>query len=173
MAIQPIVLYPDPFLRVSCKEVSEITAEVKALLDSMVETMYDAPGIGLAAPQIGSDLRVIVIDLNGPDDPENPPQLLRLLNPRIVHTEGEMESEEGCLSIPEIRETVKRAARIVVEAVDEEGKERTIEATGLLSACFQHEIDHLNGVLFIDHLSRVRRELIKSKLKRLTGRSEK
>jgi peptide deformylase len=168
MTTQPILIYPDPFLRTECREVTEITPAVTELLDTMVQTMYDAPGIGLAAPQIGSDLRAIVIDLYGPDNPEHPAELLRLLNPIIVRTEGEMESEEGCLSIPDVRETVKRAAKIWVKAVDEGGKEVEFEATGLLSACFQHEIDHLNGVLFIDRLSRIRRELVKSKLKRLT-----
>lgn len=191
MAIRDIVLYPSPGLREKCAPVEEITDEIRALLDDMAETMYHAPGIGLAAPQVGVQQRVIVIDVGGregepleddeesggeeavevaaPPTGESPATLLKLINPEITHAEGSVSSEEGCLSIPGIRESIKRAERVVVEALDEVGEKRVIDAQGLLAICLQHEIDHLNGVLFIDHLSRIKRQLLKSKLKKTQG----
>jgi peptide deformylase len=161
------MLYPDHFLLKKSRRVQEVTGEIRTLLEDMSETMYAAPGIGLAAPQVGVDLRAIVIDVNENTDPASPRVLYKLLNPEIVGKSGSTDSEEGCLSIPEVRDTVKRAAEVVVEALDERGEPVTLEASGLLAVCLQHEIDHLDGVLFIDRLSRVRRELLKSKLQRL------
>ncbi len=172
MAILDIVLYPDPRLREETTPVEEITAEIRALLDDMAETMYDAPGIGLAAPQIGSNLRICVVDVGFPedeDDGDDEPKrnLYKLVNPRIVAKEGEVDSEEGCLSIPTIREKVKRAEKVVVQALNELGEEIELEADGLFGICLQHEIDHLDGVLFIDYLSKLKKQLVKSKIKKL------
>ena len=131
--------------------------------------MYDAPGIGLAAPQIGVPLRAIVVDVGKNSDDETREQrLYKIVNPQIIESEGEISSEEGCLSMPDIHETVSRAEKVTVKGLDENGKEIEVEADGMLSICLQHEIDHLNGILFVDHLSRVRRELVKGKLKKLT-----
>lgn len=167
MSILDIVQYPDSKLREECKTVTEITDELRLLLDNMATTMYEAPGIGLAAPQVGELIRAIVVDVGNDEDPEAPGNLYQLINPEITAEEGSVETEEGCLSIPDIREMVKRSALIEVKAIDPDGKDVRIEADGLLAVCIQHEIDHLNGVLFIDHLSRLRRELIKKKLKKL------
>jgi peptide deformylase len=134
----------------------------------MAETMYDAPGIGLAAPQVGSLIRVCVVDVGDPEDETGEVRrLYKLVNPTIVAKEGKEESEEGCLSIPSVRENVTRAEKIIVEALDENGKQLRLEADGLFAVCLQHEIDHLDGILFIDHLSRLKQQLIKSKLRKL------
>lgn len=172
MAILDLVLYPDPRLREETTRVEEVTPEIQSLLEDMAETMYDAPGIGLAAPQIGSNLRLCVVDVGSPEeegdeDAEPKPNLYKLVNPEIIKKEGEIDSEEGCLSIPTIREKVKRAERVVVKAQNELGEEIEIEADGLFGICLQHEIDHLDGVLFIDYLSKLKNQLIKSKLKKL------
>ena len=169
MAILDIVLYPDPRLREECEPVQEVSEEIRTLLENMAETMYDAPGIGLAAPQVGSNYRVCVVDVGDPDEESKSTNtLLKLVNPYIVHKEGKIDSEEGCLSIPSVRETIKRYERVVVEALDQDGNEMTIEANGLLSICLQHEIDHLDGVLFIDYLSKIKQQLIKSKMRKLS-----
>lgn len=167
MSILPIRLYPDPALRTRCVPVSRVTEDIRKLLSDMAETMYDAPGIGLAAPQVGITERIIVVDVGEDTGEEVKPHLLKLINPEIVLTEGSIESEEGCLSIPDIRETVKRYSRVVLKAVDENEKEVRIDAHDLLAICIQHEVDHLNGVLFIDHLSRLKKNLIRSRLKRM------
>ncbi len=165
MPILDLVIYPDERLREVCKPVTEFDGTLKKLLDDMAETMYEAPGIGLAAPQVGVLKRVIVVDVGDSDG--QPPKLYRLVNPEIVAESGDTDSEEGCLSIPDIRETIGRFEEVTVEAFNEAGKPVRIEAEGMLAICLQHEIDHLNGVLFIDHLSKLRRQLINSKLKRL------
>jgi len=167
MAILPIRVYPDPVLHKRAAEVEEITAELRQLIEDMVETMYAAPGVGLAAPQVGVLKRIIVIDI-GNDDAEKkrPHQLFKLVNPVIVEGRGETVCDEGCLSVPDIRENVKRKEWVKVEALDENGQPVVIETDGLLAICLQHEIDHLDGVLFIDNLSSVKRAMIKSKLRK-------
>ena len=172
MALQKIVLYPDPRLREKAKEVTKVDDRVRKILDDMAETMYAAPGIGLAGPQIGVIERLVVIDLGereeGEDgEPAAKAHLYKLVNPHVIAKAGSTEWEEGCLSIPDVKEKVKRSNELTVSALDEQGKEITIKAKGLLAVCLQHEIDHLDGVLFIDRLSRLRKELIRSKLDRL------
>jgi peptide deformylase len=156
MATLDLRYYPDTVLREKCEEVETFDEKLAELLDNMIETMYAENGVGLAAPQVGITQRVTVIDVS--PDQDTP---IELINPVIADGEGSVTSEEGCLSIPEFRESVKRKDRVVVEAFDRLGGSFTIEAEGLLSICLQHEIDHLNGVLFIDHLSRLKRELFK------------
>jgi peptide deformylase len=166
MAKLEILTIPDPRLREVAQPVEKIDDRVRSILSDMAETMYDAPGVGLAAPQVGILERLIVVDI-GDRDKGIPGKLYKLINPEISASSGKMEFEEGCLSIPGIREKVSRPEFIKVKALDENGQSIQIEAEGLLSICIQHEIDHLNGVLFIDRLSRVRKELIRSKLNRL------
>jgi peptide deformylase len=174
MSILELVLFPDERLRVVCEPVKEVTDEIRDLLDSMAETMYDAPGIGLAAPQIGDLRRIIVVDCgsDAENEEERQPNLLKLINPEIIASRGSSKSEEGCLSIPEIRETVKRAEEVDLRALNENGEQVEIKATGLLAIALQHEIDHLNGVLFIDYLSKLKKQLIKTKLNRLRELAE-
>lgn len=167
MALLPIRKYPDEVLRVECAPVEAFDSELKALVENMLETMYEAQGIGLAAPQIGVTQRLTVIDVSA-DEPDP----LVFVNPVITAQEGKVSSEEGCLSIPEYRETVKRNESVVVDAFDEKGEPFTVEADGLLAICLQHEIDHLNGVLFVDHLSRLKRELFKKWFKKRGGFDE-
>ena len=153
----PIVKIPDPVLRQIAKPVEEITDGVRQLLDDMTATMYDAPGIGLAAPQINVSQRLVVIDCGKDDLPE----LYKMVNPKII-TLSEKHSvlEEGCLSIPDQTAEVKRPAKVSIRYLDETGATQTLTADGLLAACIQHEVDHLNGVLFIDHISRLKRDMI-------------
>lgn len=158
MAIRPLVILPDSVLRQVSKPVEAITPEIKALAADMFETMYDAPGIGLAAIQVGVPLRMITIDLAKPEDEKAP---MVVINPEITWSSEETNvHEEGCLSIPEYYEEVERPARVKVRYLDLDGKQQEIETDGLLATCLQHEIDHLNGVLFIDHLSRLKRERV-------------
>ena len=153
----PIVKIPDPVLRQIAKPVDEITDGVRQLLDDMAVTMYHAPGIGLAAPQIDISQRIVVIDCGKDDKPE----LYKMVNPEIISlSEEEAVLEEGCLSIPEQTAEVKRPAEVSIRYLDETGITQTLSADGLLAACIQHEIDHLNGVLFIDHISRLKRDMI-------------
>lgn len=166
MAKLEILSVPNPVLREVAKPVERVDERVREILSDMAETMYDAPGVGLAAPQVGILERLIVVDI-GDRDEGIPGRLYKLVNPEIVESSGSLEFEEGCLSIPGIREKVTRPEKVKVRALDEKGDPTEIEAEGILSICLQHEIDHLNGVLFIDRLSRVRRELIKAKLNRL------
>jgi peptide deformylase len=170
MAKLEILIYPDPKLREMCAPVVTIDSSVKRLLEDMAETMYDAPGIGLAASQVGALIRAIVIDLGETGDEENPvpSNLYKIINPEIIDRQGKVDSEEGCLSIPDIRASIKRAEKVTVKYLDEHGKEQIISADGLMGFCLQHEIDHLNGVLFIDHLSRLKRELLNKQLKQLS-----
>ena len=158
MALLPILHFPDPRLRRRAKPVGTVDDGIRELIDDMFETMYEAPGIGLAAPQVDVAKRVVTIDLS--KDRNEP---LCLVDPEIRWTDGEMECEEGCLSVPEIFDVVKRAARIRVSAADRDGRSREIEAEGLLAACIQHEIDHLDGRLFVDHLSRLKQQRIRRK----------
>jgi peptide deformylase len=156
MSLLTIKKYPDEVLRQACNEVTVFNAELKRLLDQMLETMHANRGIGLAGPQVGILKRVTVIDVS---DKGNEP--LQLVNPKIVSASGKTSSEEGCLSIPEFRDKVTRAGEVVVLAQDFEGRTLEIKADGLLAICLQHEIDHLDGILFIDRLSRLKRELFK------------
>ena len=161
MTIKKIICLPDPRLRLVCAPVEKIDDDVRALMDDMLETMYDAPGIGLAAIQIAVPRRVVVMDVSGKDDPPAP---MFFVNPEIVWSSEETNvHEEGCLSIPEYYEEVTRPARVRARFLDRDGAPREIEAEGLLATCIQHEIDHLNGVLFIDHISRLKRERVLKK----------
>jgi len=145
--IRTILTYPDPELKKKSTPVTVINDTTRQLVQDMAETMYAAPGIGLAAPQIGVHLRVIVIDVAGNDEP---PALIAAINPVIVHAEGETFEEEGCLSVPKYAANVRRHAKIVVKGLNIDGEELTWRADGLLAIAFQHEIDHLDGILFID-----------------------
>jgi peptide deformylase len=156
MALLDIIKYPDPLLKEQSIKVESFDVKLGNLLDSMAETMYSANGIGLAAPQVAELLQVAVIDVSKEGN-----QLQEFINPVIISQQGKTKSEEGCLSIPEYRDTIQRSVAIVVRAQDRNGKEFELEAEGLLAICLQHEIDHLNGVLFIDRLSRLKRELFK------------
>ena len=168
MAIRKIVSYPDPVLREECTKIDSATEEIQTLLNDMAETMYDAPGIGLAAPQIGVPVRAIVVDVGSNKESGRESKLYKIINPEIVQSAGTVKGEEGCLSIPDVNEEVSRFETVVVEGLDENGEKIIIEADDMLSICLQHEIDHLNGVLFTDYLKGVRKELVKSKLKKLS-----
>jgi peptide deformylase len=164
MTIRPILTAPDPRLKAVSKAVESFDAATRQLIDDMIESMYEADGIGLAAVQIGVPLRVIVMDLDQKDGKKNP---RAFVNPRIIWRSDELVTfEEGCLSVPEIYEEVERAARIKAEFVDRDGKKQLLEADGLLSTCLQHEMDHLEGVLFIDHLSKLKRSIALRKLQK-------
>ncbi len=159
MAQRTILHYPDPRLRRPAEPVAEVTDEIRKLVADMAETMYAAPGIGLAAIQVNEPRCVIVIDISETRD-----QLLVLINPRIVEKDGEQVLEEGCLSVPGIYEPVTRAAHVKVRALDRDGKPFELEVRGLLAACIQHEIDHLDGKVFVDYLSRLKQARIRKKL---------
>jgi peptide deformylase len=165
MPIKPLIILPDPVLRLVSKPVERVDAPLIKLADDMLETMYDAPGIGLAAIQVGEPLRMLVIDLAKEDEPPAPQVFI---NPEILERSGERSVyEEGCLSIPDYYAEVERPAKVRVRHLDREGKEREVEAEGLLATCLQHEIDHLNGVLFIDHISKLKRDMVVKKFKKL------
>ncbi|TCL72227.1 peptide deformylase [Rhizobium sp. BK251] len=158
MTIKPLIILPDPLLRQLSKPVERVDADIRRLADDMLETMYDAPGIGLAAIQIGVPRRMLVIDVSKEGEEKKP---LVFINPEIVSSSDERSVyEEGCLSIPDYYAEVERPAAVSVKYLDRDGKEQTVEADGLLATCLQHEIDHLNGVLFIDHISRLKREMV-------------
>lgn len=161
MAILPILHHPDPRLREQAVAVEEFDRALQQLVQDMLETMYEAPGIGLAAPQVNVHKRLIVIDIS-----ENKSQPLVLVNPRILAQSGREKMEEGCLSVPGIYEVVERAERVTVQAQDAHGHEHTIEAEGLLAVCIQHEIDHLEGKLFVDYLSLLKQNRIRKKLEK-------
>lgn len=165
MTIKPLIILPDPLLRQQSKPVETVDSEIQRLADDMLETMYDAPGIGLAAIQIGVARRMLVIDLSR-DDEENKPQVF--INPEILKVSDDVSTyEEGCLSIPDYYAEVERPASLTVGYVDRDGKQQAVEADGLLATCLQHEIDHLNGVLFIDHISRLKRDMVIKKFTKL------
>lgn len=161
MALLDILHFPDPRLRNVAAPVTEITNEIKKLVDDMFETMYAAPGIGLAATQVNVHQRVIVVDVS---ESHNEP--VCLINPELVELNGTEQMEEGCLSVPGVFELVERADAIKVSAWDRDGKAFTLEASGLLAVCIQHEIDHLNGKLFVDYLSQLKRSRIRKKLQK-------
>ena len=158
MATRTILTLPDPRLRLVSKPVAKVDAEIRKLVEDMFETMYGAPGIGLAAVQIGVPKRVVTTDLAKKDEPKNPKVYI---NPELLWASEERAAyEEGCLSIPEYYEEVERPAHVKVRYTDLDGNEQEIEANGLLATCLQHEIDHLNGVLFIDHISKLKRSRV-------------
>lgn len=169
MAVLEILTYPNPILKEKCLPVSEINDELRTFLNDMVETMYLNAGIGLAAIQVGRPIRAIVVDIGEDENGNKGSKVFKFLNPEITEQEGKIKYEEGCLSVPGIREDVIRAEKIKLKALDETGSPIELIATGLLAICIQHETDHLNGILFVDRLSRIRKELIKGKLKKLAS----
>jgi peptide deformylase len=168
MAIRPLVILPDALLRKTSEPVTAVTAEIRTLANDMLATMYDAPGIGLAAIQIGEMKRVVVIDLAKPEEEKTP---MVFLNPEVIAESDETNiHEEGCLSIPEYYAEVERPERVTVRYLGLDGKSHLLEAEGLMSTCLQHEIDHLNGVLFIDYLSKLKRDRVNRKFAKAARR---
>ena len=169
MAVLPIRIYPDPVLRVRCAEVTAFDDELRQLVADMVETMHAAPGVGLAASQVGVEKRVAVVDISVGQDPE---QLMVLVNPMIVRDEGSVVDTEGCLSIPDFTEKVDRPEQVEVMALDATGAQQRFVADGWLARAICHEVDHLDGVLFVDHLHGLRRERAKRALKKMVKEQE-
>jgi peptide deformylase len=169
MAIRPILTYPDPRLREAAKPVEVIDDEIRTLIEDMAETMYDAPGCGLAANQIGVSLRVFVIDVA---DEDAPSELKVFINPEIIEADGSQTWEEGCLSFPGVNEEIRRARQVKVRALDAEGKPFELQADGLLAVAIQHENDHLNGVLMVDKFNAIKRRMIGKKVARATLQAE-
>lgn len=168
MTIRRIIVIPDPRLKQPSAPVEAVTDEIRQLADDMLETMYDAPGIGLAAVQIGVMKRILVLDVSREGEDKRP---MVFINPQIVWSSEETSIyEEGCLSIPEYYEEVERPARVRVRYVDLDGKAQEIEADGLLATCLQHEIDHLDGILFLDHLSKLKRDRVMKKFSKVARR---
>jgi len=164
MAIKDILTYPNKKLRQPARPVENIDGKIQQIIDDMAETMYDAPGLGLAAIQIGIDRSIIIYDISPRDEDRH---LDVLINPRITHSEGtQLSEQEGCLSVPDFKANVKRAAAIQVEALDREGNPITIETQDFPAIVLQHEIDHLNGVLFIDRISSLKRNMYKRRVKK-------
>jgi peptide deformylase len=163
MALVDICIYPDPVLRKLAQPVDQVDRSIRKMVDNMAETMYAAPGIGLAANQIGVPLRLLIIDLQKEDYQHG---LLTLINPKIIEAEGCITFEEGCLSVPEYFANVKRHEQITVRALDVDGKPFELKASGLLAVVIQHEIDHLSGRLFIDHINPIKRDIFKRKWKK-------
>jgi peptide deformylase len=186
MALRPILIAPDPILKEASERVAEVTDEIRGLMDDMLETMYAAPGIGLAAIQIGVAKRVIVIDLGkdtdedeGEDEAKDAkkkkePNPMYFVNPELVWASDDLVvCEEGCLSVPDLYEEVERPARVNVRYLDYHGQKQEIDADGMLAVCIQHEMDHLEGTLFIDHLSRLKREMMLKKLAKARKAAER
>jgi peptide deformylase len=167
MALRPVLQFPDRRLREVSKPIAAVTEEIRELARDMLDVMYDEPGIGLAAPQLGVAVRLVVVDVGWTEEgAERDPYVL--VNPEIVHAEGEITWTEGCLSVPEFQAEVERAERVHLRATDLDGKPVEVEASGLLAVCFQHEIDHLDGVLFIDRISRLKRSMyVRKRMKQL------
>jgi len=167
--IHDVVKWPDPVLAKRGEEVTEFDGELATLVEEMFESMYAAQGIGLAAPQIAISKRIAVIDVSFK---KNPKEKIVLINPEIIEREGKQLEEEGCLSLPEIREKVSRAEWVKIRAQDVTGKTFEMEGTELLGRCMQHEIDHLDGILFIDRISRLKREMVLRKIKKMQKNGE-
>ena len=163
MAVLEILKYPHPLLKKRSQEIEKIDENIRQLIQDMTETMYDANGVGLAACQVGVGKRIIVLDVS-PMDPEQ--DLFALINPEIVAEEEEIDHEEGCLSVPDCQEIIKRKQKVRVRGMSSEGKEVELEAQGILAIALQHEVDHLNGVLILDRMSRLKREIYRNKLKK-------
>lgn len=159
MALLPILHYPDPRLHKVAAPVKQVDDKIRKLIKDMAETMYAAPGIGLAATQVDAHVRLVVIDISETRD-----QLQVFINPELISAEGEAECEEGCLSVPGVFEKITRAARVTVSALDENGRQRRLEADGLLAVCIQHEMDHLIGRVFVEKLSRLKQQRIAARL---------
>ncbi|MCI5077714.1 peptide deformylase [Oricola sp.] len=165
MTIKPLVLLPDPILRQPSKTVERVDDDLRRFADDMLETMYDAPGIGLAAIQVGEPIRMLVMDVSKEEDEKNP---FVLINPEIVSSGDDVSTyEEGCLSIPDYYAEVERPATVTVNYLDRDGNKASLTADGLFATCVQHEIDHLNGVLFIDHISKLKRDMVVKKFTKL------
>ena len=169
MAVLEILKYPHPLLKKRCEKVDRIDGEVKKLIRDMTETMYQANGIGLAACQVGVSRRVIVVDVS-PIDPEK--EFFAMVNPEVISEEGEIEHEEGCLSVPDCLEKLKRKEKVLIRGFSPAGKEIEISAEGILAIAIQHEIDHINGVLILDRISRLKREIYRNKLKKERRKKE-
>ena len=167
--LRPIVRYGESVLHQPAASVDAITPDIQRLIDDMIETMYAAPGIGLAAPQVGVSLRVFVVDLSMGRDPT---KLITMVNPLFVEREGMQLEEEGCLSVPGFNATVARPQRAIVRGLNRGGDEQTIEGTGLLARAFQHEMDHLDGTIFVDRLRGIKRDLIVRKIRKLSRAGE-
>jgi peptide deformylase len=163
MAVLEILKYPHPLLKRRSQEIEKIDESIRNLIQDMIETMYDANGVGLAACQVGVNKRIIVLDVS-PMDPEQ--DLFALINPEIVAEEEEIDHEEGCLSVPDCQETIKRKQKVRVRGMSPEGKEIELEAQGILAIALQHEVDHLNGVLILDRMSGLKRGIYRSKLRK-------
>ncbi|UZP66564.1 peptide deformylase [Desulfovibrio mangrovi] len=161
--IRKVLKYPDERLAIECEDITEITDEIRQLAADMAETMYREEGIGLAAPQVGESCRLIVVDVSGPEERK---ELMTLINPCLDNMEGEVDSEEGCLSVVNYRSKITRAEKVRLNAKDLNGNDICMDADGLLAICLQHEIDHLNGVLFIDRISRLKRTMYDNKVKK-------
>jgi peptide deformylase len=166
MALREILKYPDPVLRNKTSRVEHIDSTIDRLINDMVETMHAAPGVGLAANQVGVPLQLAVIDLSARENEDQRHPLLVIINPEVLSMEGSVVEEEGCLSIPDYAEKVKRSARVKVRAQDRTGKQFELEAEGLMAKALQHEIDHLNGVLFVDRLSPLKKSIFKRRIKK-------
>lgn len=194
MSIKPIITIPDPILREVSRSVERVDDDLQRLLDDMLETMYDAPGIGLAAIQVGIPLRIVTVDvgkrslddkktgeegeeieelIEGEDEPALTPNPIFLINPEIIkQSEGRSIYEEGCLSIPEFYAEVERPAACIIKYLDREGKQQELEAHDILATCIQHEIDHLDGTLFIDHISKLKRDRVVKKFTKIAKQSK-
>ena len=165
MPILPIIIAPDPRLKIKSELVDKVTPELVKLMDDMLDTMYDAPGIGLAAPQVGFRKRIIVADVSKQEEERNPYQMV---NPEVVWSSPELfDYEEGCLSLPDQYADVSRPRRVKIKYLDRTGSSQTVEAEDLLAVCLQHEIDHLEGILFVDHITKLKRDLILRKLRKM------
>ncbi len=163
MAIRKIITYPDKILKTKASKIKAVDDEIRRLIDDMAETMYAAPGVGLAANQVGSPHRLFVAN---PLEERDPAKLLVVINPEVVESDGEMVSEEGCLSVPDFREEVRRARRVLLRGLDREGRPIEVEGHDLLARIFQHVMDHLNGLFFVDRLSPAKRDILVRKLKK-------
>ena len=172
MTVRSIRTYPDPVLRAKTGKVEKIDSALERLIEDMIETMHAAPGVGLAANQVGVPLSLAVIDLSSREDDEERHPLIVLINPELITSEGSVFEEEGCLSIPDYAEKVKRAARVKVRAQNRTGARFELVADGLLAKALQHEIDHLNGLLFIDHLSALKKSIFKRRFKKAAAGKE-
>lgn len=168
MALLNILHFPDPRLRIRAESITEFDEKLKTLVSDMLETMYEAPGIGLAATQVDTHIRLLVIDIT---EEKNEP--LVLINPEIFHSEGEEEMDEGCLSVPGYYEAVRRAGKVNVRAQDVNGEEFELDAEGLKAVCIQHEIDHLEGKLFVDYISSLKRDRIRKKLEKMQKQAQR
>lgn len=170
MAVLEILKYPHPALKKRCKEVDRIDGEVKKLIEDMTETMYQANGVGLAACQVGVPRRIIVVDVSPIDSQQS---FFAMINPEVITEEGEIDHEEGCLSVPDCFEKLRRREKIRVRGISPEGKEMEVAGEGILAIALQHEIDHINGILILDRISRLKREIYRDKLKKEKRKEER